>query len=192
MAQRKPTKARTFQYGTICLNEVLNPNMRFNSLFSQNLFEEYAYGKTVSALAQHLQNLQNQLIALETQKFQNLKIQENQERLIKDLKISAVSTSQTSCSNGQPKILSLIKKSTLLFEKYEKLVKNLIGANNYSLVETFFLQTQYNKVFKNQELLYKHFRTKNVRIKTGYMTYHDPEFFFVIYLEYPSSWIKEL
>ena len=39
MAQRKPTKARTFQYGTICLNEVLNPNLRFNSLFSQNLFE---------------------------------------------------------------------------------------------------------------------------------------------------------
>ena len=41
MAQRKPTKARTFQYRTICLNEVLNPNMRFNSLFSQNLFEEH-------------------------------------------------------------------------------------------------------------------------------------------------------
>ena len=40
MTQRKPTKARTFQYGTICLNEVLNPNLRFNSLFSQNLFEE--------------------------------------------------------------------------------------------------------------------------------------------------------
>ena len=99
MAQRKPTKARTFQYEIICLNEVLNLNLRFNSLFSQNHFEEhkvivdnfwslkpqsfpnqnskYAYGKTVSALAQHLQNLQNQLVALETQKFQNLKIQEN-------------------------------------------------------------------------------------------------------------------
>ena len=89
-------------------------------------------------------------------------------------------------------MLNLIMKSTLLFEQYEKLVKNLIGANNYSLVETFFLQTQYNKVFKNQELLYKHFRTKNVRIKTRYVTYHDLEFFFVIYLEYPSSWIKEL
>ena len=101
MAQRKPTKAKTF------------PNLRFNSLFSQNLFEEhkviidnflslrpqsflnqnleYAYGKTVLALAHHLQNLQNQLIALETQKFQNLKIQENQERLIKDLKTNIVS-----------------------------------------------------------------------------------------------------
>ena len=95
MAQRKPTKTRTFQFGTICLNEVLNPNLRFNSLFSQNPFEEhkvivdnfwspkpqsfpnqnleYAYGKIVSTLAQHLQNLQNQLIALETQKFQNRK-----------------------------------------------------------------------------------------------------------------------
>ena len=104
MAQRKPTKARTFQYGTICLNEVLNPNLRFNSLFSQNLFEEhkvivdnfwylkpqsfpnqnleYAYGKIVSTLALHLQNLQNQLIALKTQKFKNLKIQENREKLI--------------------------------------------------------------------------------------------------------------
>ena len=175
MAQRKPTKARTFQYGTICLNEALNPNLRFNSLFSQNLFEEYAYGKTVSALAQHLQNLQNQLIALETQKFQNLKIQENQERLIKDLKTSTMSTSQTNCLNSQPEMLSLIMKSALLFEQYEKLVfKNLIGTDNYSLVETFFLQTEYNKVFKNQELLYKHFRTKNVGIKTGYMAYHDP------------------
>ena len=100
------------------------------------------------------------------------------------MKISTVSTSQTSCSNSQPEVISLIKKSTLLFEKYEKHVKNLIGANNYSLVETFFLQTQYNKVFKNQELLYKHFRTKNFGIKTGYMAYQDPELFFVLYLAY--------
>ena len=39
-------------------------------------------------------------------------------------------------------------------------------------------------MFKNQELLYKHFRNKNVGIKIGYMAYHDPEFFFVIYLTY--------
>ena len=39
-------------------------------------------------------------------------------------------------------------------------------------------------MFKNQELLYKHFRTKNVVIKTGYMADHDPEFFFIIYLAY--------
>ena len=41
MAKRKPTKARTFQNKTICLNEVLNPNLRFIFLYSQNLFEEY-------------------------------------------------------------------------------------------------------------------------------------------------------
>ena len=39
-------------------------------------------------------------------------------------------------------------------------------------------------MFKNQELLYKHFRTKNVGIKTRYMAYHDPEFSVVIYLAY--------
>ena len=41
MAQRKPTGAKTFQYGTICLNKVLNLNLRFNSLYSQNPFEEH-------------------------------------------------------------------------------------------------------------------------------------------------------
>ena len=86
-----------------------------------------------------------------------------------------MSTSQTSCLNSQLEMLNLIMKSTLLFEQYEKLViKNLIGVDNYFLVETFFLQTQYHKVFKNQELLYTHFGTKNVGIKTGYMAYHDP------------------
>ena len=102
------------------------------------------------ALPQHLQNLQNQLIALETQKFQNLKIQENQERLIKDLKTNTASTSQTSCLNSQPEMFSLTRKLTLLFKQYEKLlVKNLIGVDNYSLVETFFLQTQKCLKIKN-------------------------------------------
>ena len=101
------------------------------------------------------------------------------------MKTSIVSTNQTSCSNSQPKVISLIKKSPLLTEQYDKLVvKNLIRVDNYSLVKIFFLQTQYNKVFKNQEFLYKYFRTKNVGIKIGSMTYHDPEFFFVIYLTY--------
>ena len=45
------------------------------------------------ALPQHLQNLQNQLIALETHKFQNLKIRENQEKLINDLETSTMSIS---------------------------------------------------------------------------------------------------
>ena len=93
----------------------------------------------MSALAQHLQNLQNQLIALETQKFQNLKIQENQEKLIEDLKTSTVSTNQTSCSNSQLEVISLSKKSALLTEQYERLVvKNIIGVDNYSFVKTFF------------------------------------------------------
>lgn len=39
-------------------------------------------------------------------------------------------------------------------------------------------------MFENQELLYKQFRTKYIRIKIGYVTYHDPGFFFVIYLAY--------
>ena len=67
----------------------------------------------------------------------------------------------TSCLDSQPEMLNLIRKSALLSKQYDKLlVKNLIGVDNYSLVETFFLQTQYKNVFKNQELLYKHFKTK--------------------------------
>ena len=70
-------------------------------------------------------------------------------------------TSQTSYSNSQPKMLNLIKKSALLSEEYKKVVvKNIIRADNYSLVKTLFLKTQYNKVFKNQELLYKHLEQK--------------------------------
>lgn len=42
-------------------------------------------------------------------------------------------------------------------------------------------------MFENQELLYKQFRTKYIRIKTGYVTYHDPECFYVIYLAYLIS-----
>ena len=90
----------------------------------------------MSALAQHLQNLQNQLIVLETQNFQNLKIQENQEKLIKDLKISTTSTNQTSFDN-QPEMLNLIRKLALISKQYEKLVvKNIIENDNSSLVET--------------------------------------------------------
>ena len=86
MVQRRNSKAKTFQFGTVSVNEVLNQNLQFQSLYSQNLFEEhkvivdnlsslkpqnfrnqnleYAYGKTISALAQHLQNLQNQFVVL--------------------------------------------------------------------------------------------------------------------------------
>ena len=107
MAQRRISKEKTFQFGTVNLNEVLNPNLQLQSLYSQNHFEEhkviednlwslkpqkfhnqnleYAYGKTISALAQHLQHLQNQFVALETKNFQMLKNQEKQENLIKEL-----------------------------------------------------------------------------------------------------------
>ena len=50
--------------------------------------------------------------------------------------------------------------------------------------EFFFIHKQYEKVYKNQSLLYQQFRTKNSRIRTRYMAYHDPELFFVVYLAY--------
>ena len=40
MAQRRNSKEKTFQFRTVSLNEVLNPNLQFQSLYSQNLFEE--------------------------------------------------------------------------------------------------------------------------------------------------------
>ena len=39
-------------------------------------------------------------------------------------------------------------------------------------------------MFKNQCILYEQFKTKNSGIKTGYMAYHDPDLFFVVYLAY--------
>ena len=72
MTQRRISKAKTFQIRTVTLNEVLNQNLQFKSLYSQNFFEEhkvivdnlwslkpqnfhnqnleYAYEKTISAL----------------------------------------------------------------------------------------------------------------------------------------------
>ena len=41
MAQRRNSKAKTFQFRIVSLNEVLNPNLQFQSLYSQNLFEEH-------------------------------------------------------------------------------------------------------------------------------------------------------
>ena len=65
------------------------------------------------------------------------------------MKTSTVSTSQTSCSNSQPKMLNLIKKSALLSKQYEKLlVKNLIGANKYSLDKPSFWKPNITKCLK--------------------------------------------
>ena len=203
MAQRRNSKAKTFQFGTVNLNEVLNPNLQFQSLYSQNLFEEhkvivdnlwslkpqnfqnknleYAYGKTISALAQHLQNLQNQFVVLETEKFQMLKNQEKQEKCIKELE----SESEPLNNVSKTDLISMIKKSALLFEQFEKLsVKNKFGPDIYNIIEYYYLDKYYEKVFKNQCILYEQFRTNNSGIKTGYMAYHDPDLFFVVYLAY--------
>ena len=203
MAQRRNSKAKTFQFGTVSLNEVLNPNLQFQSLYSKIFFEEhkviidnlwslkpqnfqnqnleYAYGKTISTLAQHLKNLQNQFVVLETEKFQMLKNQENQENHIKDLETKLESLNNVS----KAELINMIRKSILLTEQFEKLViKNKFGYDIFNNIESFFLDKYYEKVFKNQCILYEQFRTKNNGIKTGYMAYHDPDLFFVVYLAY--------
>ena len=53
------------------------------------------------------------------------------------------------------------------------------------------MQKHNEKVFRNQCLLYQQFRTKNKGIKTGYMTYHDPNLFFVVYIAYVNMSILD-
>ena len=174
MAQRRNSKAKTFQFGTVSLNEVLNPNLQFQSLYSQNLFEEhkvivdnlwslkpqnfqnqnleYAYGKTISALAQHLQNLQNQFVVLETEKFQMLKNQEKQENRIKELE----SKSEPLNNVSKTDLINIIRKSALPTEQFEKLlVKNKFELDIYNIIESYFLDKYYEKVFKNRCILYE-------------------------------------
>ena len=79
----------------------------------------------------------------------------------------------------------MIKKPALLSEQLEKLsIKNKFGPDIYNIIESYYLDKYYEKVFKNQCILYEQFRTKNSGIKTGYMAYHDPDLFFVVYLAY--------
>ena len=86
----------------------------------------------------------------------------------------------------------MIRKSALLTEQFEKLIiKNKFGSDIYDKLENFFLQKHNEKVFKNQCLLYEQFRTKNNGIKTGYMAYHDPDLFFVVYLAYVNMSILD-
>ena len=128
MTQRKISKARTFQFGNVTLNEVLNSNLQFQFVYSQNLFEEhkiivdnlwslkpqnfhnqileYVYGKTISALTQHLHNLQNQFIALKTEKFQMLKNHEKQENFIKELETKLVSLNNV----NKTELINMVKK----------------------------------------------------------------------------------
>ena len=79
----------------------------------------------------------------------------------------------------------MIRKSSLLTKQFQKLViKNKFGSDIYDNIESFFLEKYNEKVFKNQCILYEQFRTKNSGIKRGYMPYHDPDLFFVVYLAY--------
>ena len=39
--------------------------------------------------------------------------------------------------------------------------------------------------------MYEQFRTKNNGIKTGYMAYHDPDLFFIVYLTYVNMSILD-
>ena len=79
----------------------------------------------------------------------------------------------------------MIIKSAFLTEQFDKLViKNKFGPDIYNIIESYYLDKFYEKVFKNQSILYEQFRTKNSGIKTGYMAYHDPDLFFVVYLAY--------
>ena len=101
---------------------------------NQNL--EYAYGKTISALAQHLQNLQNQFVVLETEKFQMLKNQEKLENQIKDLKTMLESFNNVI----KTELINMIRKSALFTEQFQKLViKNKFGYDIYNNIESFFL-----------------------------------------------------
>ena len=69
-------------------------------------------------------------------------------------------------------LINRIRKLALLTEQFEKLViKNKFGYDIYDIIESLFLLKHNEKVFKNQCLLYKQFRTKNNRIKIGYMAY---------------------
>ena len=79
----------------------------------------------------------------------------------------------------------MIKKSALLTEQFDKLViKNKFGPDIYNIIGSYYLDKYYEKMLKNQCILYEQFRTKNSGIKIGYMAYHDPDLFFVIYLAY--------
>ena len=110
-----------------------------------------------------------------------LKNQEKQENHIKDLETKLDSLNNVS----KTELINMIRKSALLTEQFQKLViKNKFGYDIYDKIESFFLDKYNEKMFKNQCILYEQFRTKNSGTKTGYMAYHDPNLFFVVYLTY--------
>ena len=110
-----------------------------------------------------------------------LKNQEKQENHIRNLETKLESLNNVSKTD----LINMFRKSTLLTEQFKRLViKNKLRVDIYNNIESYFLDKYYEKVFKNQCILYEQFRTKNSGIKTGYMTYNDPDLFFVVYLAY--------
>ena len=75
-----------------------------------------------------------------------LKNQEKQENRIKELE----SESETLNNVSKTDLISMIKKSALLSEQFEKLsVKNKFGPDIYNIIESYYLDKYYEKVFKN-------------------------------------------
>ena len=78
----------------------------------------------------------------------------------------------------------MIRKSALLTEQFQKLViKNKFGYDIYDNIESFFLEKYNEKVFKTSVYCMNNLEPKTV-VKRGYMAYHDPDLFFVVYLAY--------
>ena len=117
-----------------------------------------------------------------------LKNQEKKDNLIKELETKLASFNNV----NKTELINMVKKSALLTKQYEKLVvKNKFGYDIYAIIESFVLQKQYDKVYKNQSLVYQQFRIKNSGISTGYTAYHYPELFFVVYLTYVNMSILD-
>ena len=103
-----------------------------------------------------------------------LKNQEKQENHIRNLETKLESLNNVSKTD----LINMFRKSTLLTEQFKRLViKNKLRVDIYNNIESYFLDKYYEKVFKNQCILYEQFRTKNSGIKIGYMTYNDPDLF---------------
>ena len=91
--------------------------------------------KSFQILSQHLQNLQNQFVVLETKKFQMIKNQEKQENLIKDLETKLVSLNNVS----KTELINMIRKSALFTEQFKKFViKNKFTYNCIILIHIYF------------------------------------------------------
>ena len=79
------------------------------------------------------------------------KNQEKKKNQIKDLETKLESLNNVSKTD----LINMIRKSTLLTEQFEKLViKNKFGSYIYNNIESLFLDKYYEKVFKNQCMLY--------------------------------------